>query len=76
MDTTAIVIIVLFVVVAVALFIKDKKNKDRRKKVNDAVDAAAAEAWKTDYHNPNSPTYDPVRVAAEEEEFRRANGLL
>jgi hypothetical protein len=33
-----------------------------------ALQAAQAEAWKTDYHNPASPTYDAVRVAAEDAE--------
>jgi hypothetical protein len=34
----------------------------------EAQKAAQAEAWKTDYHNPASPTYDPARVEAEDAE--------
>ena len=58
-------IVLVIVVVAGALFYIYNSNK--QKEAEQAAEAAAqAEAWKTDYRNPASPTYDPDRVAAEE----------
>ena len=58
-------LVVLGLIIAlVYIYISNKKHNEEV----EALKAAQAEAWKTDYHNPNSPTYDPVRVAAEEAE--------
>ena len=50
------------VIALIYIYISNKKHNEEV----EALKAAQAEAWKTDYHNPNSPTYDPVRVAAED----------
>lgn len=68
-DPILIAVIVAVVSVATAMLIHGHKVKTDRDAANKAADIAAAEAWKTDYHNPDSPTYDPERVAKEEAEF-------
>jgi hypothetical protein len=60
---TALVLLGL-VVALIYIYISNKRHDAEVA----ALTAVQAESWKTDYHNPNSPTYDPVRVAAEEAE--------
>jgi hypothetical protein len=58
-------LVVLGLIIAlVYIYISNKKHNEEV----EALKAAQAEAWKTDYHNPSSPTYDPVRVEAEDAE--------
>jgi len=72
-DPILVIVIVAVVAVVTAMLIHGHKVKTDRDAANKAADIAAAEAWKTDYHNPQSPTYDPVRVAKEEAEYISLN---
>lgn len=69
MDPIFVMVAIAAVILATVMILHGKSVKADREKANKAADIAAAEAWKTDYHNPDSPTYDPDRVAKEEAEF-------
>lgn len=58
--------VILGVIVALVVWRNkhlDKKQKEKEKKqreLQEAIEKANAEAWLTDYRNPDSPNYDPI----------------
>lgn len=48
---------------------KLKKEQEKKRKEAEAINKANAEAWPTDYRNPDSPNYDPVRAEQDLQAF-------
>lgn len=70
-------VFVLIIVVFVAIFLWQKKKAKKEEAKEEAEKAArlkqAQADWDNSYANPNSPNYDPERVAREEAENQEAN---